>query len=212
MADTTIAPTPRSVQTLSTGTPKAAPSAAQLQRLRSKIGSDDFYAEVARLDPSNAARWQKMVQVQRGFKDAEPSYGNPAARTYSESNRDTLHRATLKLIENKEPGQDVYRDFIQLHPAVFRENGAFKLPPCDQLDVLKRTDPAMFNLYNSHQLAEGDVHHAQWKSLVQQAANETRAVRREQGLPVTSSGYEGWLGKLTRGKFGGSWTGGWFGR
>lgn len=216
MADTLAPITSRPVVRSATaeGTQQATgPTAAQLNRLRGRIGKDDFYAEFARVDPQNAAKWRQMAQVQRGFKDAEAGYANPAARTYSESNRDTLHRAAIKLAENAQPGQDLYRDFIQLHPTVFRENGAFKLPPCDQLEVLKQTDPQMFNLYNSHQLAEGDLHHRDWKPLVQEAANETRAARREQGLPVTSSGYEGWLGKLTRGKLGGSWSGsGWFGR
>lgn len=154
------------------------------------IGSDDFYREVARLDPPNSARWLRMVRVQKRFKDAEAGFGNPASRIYSESNRETLHRLTLALLEARKPNQDLYRDFIQLHPTLFKENGACNLPLVDQAEILSNTDPYMlFSSENPALLVSGAIDDEKWISLVQKAANQTRAARRARGLPVTDSGY-----------------------
>lgn len=163
-----------------------ASEAVTLKTLEAAIGSDGFYTQVAKLDPKNAAKWKTMVKVQQRFKLAEPSYRTDAARTYSESNRETLHRVTLKLLERKKPGDDLYRAFVELHPALFTENGAWKLPLDEQAAILSHTDPAMLlSNGNPVRLAEGLVTQDRWAPLVKEAADETRAARKAKGLPVT---------------------------
>jgi hypothetical protein len=76
--------------------------------LLKSIGSPDFYTQVAKLDPKHASRWKTMVEVQRRVQKAAPGYRSDAARTYSESNRETLHQVTLKLLEREKPGDNVY--------------------------------------------------------------------------------------------------------
>lgn len=170
---------------------RATPGAATetVEALKARIGSDDFYRHVALLDPRNASRWRKMVDVQARFKAAEAGYPSRADRTYSESNRETLHRVTIQLLKHRKPGQDVYKNFVELHPTLFKENGACALPLAEQLQILANTDPAMFSLGNSVELALGLVVDETWKPLVQRAAQQTRAARRARGLPVTVSGY-----------------------
>ena len=82
--------------------PSAPPTSSVRQRdatqrsLAAAIGADDFYAAVAVVDPGHAAAWRRMVKVQGSFKDAEvdPSFDG-AMRTYSASNRETLHRLVV---------------------------------------------------------------------------------------------------------------------
>lgn len=167
---------------------QALPSSS-LGELHQRIGADDFYLKVATLDPANAAKWRQMAVVQKTFKDAEPSYPSNADRTYSESNRETLHRVTIELLKNKQPGQNVYREFISLHPTVFKENGACKLPLQQQVEILSHTEPSMFSPKNTALLLNGLVHDEPWRPLVKQAADATRAARTAQGLPVTVSAY-----------------------
>ncbi len=170
-------------------------SRASLASLRKSIGSPDFYTQVAKLDPKHASRWLKMVDVQRRFQQAEPGYRTDAARTYSESNRETLHRVTIKLLERQKPGDNVYKQFVELHPALFTENGAWKLAKDDQAAILLHTDPAMlFGKDNPLLLAAGLVTQPRWAALVKEAADETRASRKKQGLPVTKAPKHGWLG------------------
>lgn len=170
--------------------PSRSTPAAAITRLTARIGADDFYREVAKLDPVNGAKWNKIAEVQKRFQDAEAGYRNPAARTYSESNRETLHRLTILLLQDRRPGQNLYQDFIELHPALFKENGACNLPPHDQARILWNTDPDMlFSAENPALLSSGLVDDEKWIRLVQQAADETRAARRARGLPVTVSGY-----------------------
>lgn len=171
--------------------------ASSLRSLEAAIGSDGFYTRVAKLDPKNAAKWKTMVKVQQRFKLAEPTYRTDTARTYSESNRETLHRVTLKLLERKKPGDDLYRAFVELHPALFTENGAWKLSLDEQAAILAHTEPAML-LSNGNPvlLAEGLVTQRRWAPLVKEAADETRAARKAKGLPVTRPAppKHGWLG------------------
>ncbi|MFO0727148.1 MAG: hypothetical protein U1E65_25435 [Myxococcota bacterium] len=169
--------------------PGASGTAVNLGGLPSKIGSDDFYLELARLDPRNESRWKQMQKTQLGFAKAEPSYQNPAARTYSASCRETLHRLALELYRTSE-GADIYPDFIELHPTLFKENGACHLPVKDQLGVLLHTEPMMlFGHGNPLYLAEGTVDDKRWIPMVQRASDQTRAARKKKGLPVTVSGY-----------------------
>lgn len=173
-----------------------ASEAVTLKTLEAAIGSDGFYSQVAKLDPKNAAKWKTMVKVQQRFKVAEPGYRTEVARTYSESNRETLHRVTLKLLERKLPGDDVYRAFVELHPALFTENGAWQLPVDEQAAILSHTEPAMLlSNGNPLHLAEGLVTQNRWAPLVKEAADETRAARKAKGLPVTKHAppKHGWL-------------------
>ncbi|SES79543.1 hypothetical protein [Stigmatella erecta] len=156
--------------------------------LKASIGKDDFYAKMAEADPANAGKWKEMVQVQKQFKDAEPSYSQPEARTYSESNRETLHRAATKLLKDQGPDR-VYDDFIRLHPAVFKENGACSLPLRSQVSILSNTKPTMVNGENAKHLLTGMKNDAQYLDLVQAAAQKTRESRQKEGKPVTLSGY-----------------------
>lgn len=175
-------------------TPTIAAAHAQLQRraqnvevLRSRIGQDDFYQHMARLDPLNAAQWRQMVQVQATFKRAERGY-DAETRTYSESMRDSLHRMTIMLYQQRGPGQ-IYDDFVRAHPALFKENGACDLKPGNQFAVAWNAHPSMRTLGNLDRLYQGADHDQDYLPLVRAAADETRAARRAQKLPVTHSGY-----------------------
>jgi hypothetical protein len=156
--------------------------------LKQAVGQDDFYAKMAKADPNNAAKWEEMVQVQKQFKDAEPAYSNPDARTYSESNRETLHRAATQLLKKQGPDH-VYEDFIRLHPAVFKENGACSLPVTSQLSILGNTRSTMVNGENAKHLLTGLTNDSQYLALVQASAQKTRDARQKEGKPVTISGY-----------------------
>ncbi|SEK69035.1 hypothetical protein SAMN05444354_10294 [Stigmatella aurantiaca] len=170
-------------------TPPSYPSSKPTYKdLKASIGQDDFYKKMAEADPANAGKWKEMVEVQKQFKDAEPSYRHPEARTYSESNRETLHRAATKLL--KEQGADhVYDDFIRMHPAVFKENGACSLPVMAQVSILGNTKSTMVNGENAKHLLTGLKNDSQYLDLVQAAAQKTREARQKEGKPVTLSGY-----------------------
>jgi hypothetical protein len=156
-----------------------------LTPLTSRIGADDFYTQLAQLDPVNRTQWQQMVEVQAGFKRAESQYDNPAAVTYSASNRETLHRLAIDLYRDQGPGR-VYSDFLRAHPAVFRENGAYRLPPDDQFEILGNTHREMFRLRTVGRLLQGSLREDEFTERVRNAANATRAARRAQGLEVTA--------------------------
>lgn len=168
--------------------PSKTQSAPTYKDLKASIGKDDFYLKMAEADPANAGKWKEMVEVQKQFKDAEPSYSQQEARTYSESNRETLHRAATQLLKTQ--GQDhVYDDFIRMHPAVFKENGACSLPLKSQVSILSNTKPTMVNGENAKHLLTGMKNDAQYLDLVQAAAQKTRESRQKEGKPVTISGY-----------------------
>lgn len=151
--------------------------------LKSLIGADNFYVEVAKFDPEHAAQWLSMVEVQRRFKLAEPSYRTDEARVYSESNRETLHRLAIALLERSRT--TAYRDFIELHPTLFAENGACELPPDEQLFIFSKTHPDMFRGVTFRLLLKGIVLESKWTELVHYHAELTRAHRRAEGLAVT---------------------------
>lgn len=158
-------------------------------KLPQRVGRDDFYGEVARLDPANAGRWRAMERTQRRFKEAEAGYKNPDARTYSASCRETLHYLTIQLWREGH-GAQTYDALVRLHPTLFKENGACHLPVKDQLNILWHAEPDMIVGHgNPPRLLSGLIHDAPWISMVHQAAEETRARRRACGLPVTKSGY-----------------------
>ncbi|WP_434379619.1 hypothetical protein [Melittangium boletus] len=171
-----------------TQSPSPKPSTPGYQDVKASIGQDDFYANMAKADPANADKWQEMVKVQKQFKDAEASYTRPEARTYSESNRETLHRAATHLLKTQGPDH-VYDDFIQMHPTVFKENGACSLPLTAQVSILSNTKPSMVNGENAKRLFNGFTNDAPYQKLVQHAADKTRDSRLKEGKPVTTSGY-----------------------
>jgi hypothetical protein len=160
---------------------------ASIRALHSAIGADDFYARVARIDVDHAAGWLKMVQVQASFKDAEddPTY-DATMRTYSASNRETLHRAMIALLQAPPADMSVYDAFIALHPALFRENGAYELNPMQSMLVLANTEPEMLSFCHQGLLVEGALNEARWQPLVRAAADETRAARAARGEPITA--------------------------
>jgi hypothetical protein len=174
-----------------TVTTPAAPAvtsrAAAIRALHSAIGADDFYARVARIDVDHAAGWLKMVQVQASFKDAEddPTY-DAQMRTYSASNRETLHRVMIALLQSPPSSMSIYDAFIELHPALFRENGAYELNPMQSMLVLANTEPEMLSFSHQGLLVDGALHEARWQPLVRAAADETRAARAARGEPITA--------------------------
>lgn len=159
------------------------PPPLSLDTLKRKIGADDFYNFVAKLESDHEQDWLRMAQVQQRFKAAEPLYRTDEARVYSESNRETLHRLTIALFERGDTA--AYHDFIELHPTVFAENGACVLPPDEQLFILSKTHPDMFKGVTFQLLFKGIFLESKWTQLVHQCAEATRASRRARGLPVT---------------------------
>ncbi|MDC0707837.1 hypothetical protein POL68_05085 [Stigmatella sp. ncwal1] len=180
---------PSNSQPQTSGSNNPVSSPPSYKDLKGAIGQDDFYAKMAKADPSNADKWTEMVEVQKQFKQAEPSYAREDARTYSESNRETLHRAATTLLKEQGPGH-VYDDFIKLHPTVFKENGACSLPVSSQLSILGNTKPSMVNGENAKHLLTGFKNDSQYLNLVQAAAQKTREARQQEGKPVTISGYK----------------------
>lgn len=153
-----------------------------LGALPAAIGSDDFYSHVAVIDPGHAEKWRRMVSVQASFKDAEtdPSYDG-AMRTYSASNRETLHRLTIALLRSPPSDLSVYDAFIELHPALFEENGACELDVFQQSMILANTEPSMLSFTHQGKLMRGVLHASRWRDLVHDAADETRAARTARG-------------------------------
>lgn len=159
---------------------------AAIRALHSAIGADDFYARVARIDVAHADGWMQMVQVQASFKEAERDSAYDATmRTYSASNRETLHRAMIALLESPPDDVNVYDAFVELHPALFRENGAYDLNARQSMLILANTEPAMLSFSHQSLLVEGAVHERRWEPLVHAAAEATRAARAARGEPVT---------------------------
>ncbi len=160
-----------------------------LGALPQRVGRDNFYTELARLDPANARRWCSMERTQLRFKAAEPGYRNPDARTYSESCRETLHRLAIRLWRQGYGGR-TYDALVRLHPSLFKENGACHLPVRDQLNILWHVQPDMVVGHgNPVRLAGGLFNDAPWVPMVHEAAEETRHRRGACGLPVTTTGY-----------------------
>jgi hypothetical protein len=161
--------------------------AASIRALHPAIGADDFYARVACIDVQHAVGWMQMVQVQASFKDAEddPTY-DAKMRTYSASNRETLHRAMIALLESPPTDVNVYDAFVALHPALFRENGAYELDPRQSMLILANTETSMLSFSHQALLLEGAVHERRWEPLVHAAAEATRAARAARGEPITA--------------------------
>lgn len=161
--------------------------AAAIRALHTAIGADDFYARVARIDVDHAAGWMEMVQVQASFKEAESDVAYDARmRTYSASNRETLHRAMIALLESPPGDINVYDAFVELHPALFRENGAYDLDARQSMLILANTEPAMLSFSHQSLLVEGAVHERRWEPLVHAAAEATRAARAARGEGITA--------------------------
>jgi hypothetical protein len=154
---------------------------ANVRELRQHIGRPDFYNVMARMDPPSAARWNEMAQVQSRFQQGEAGY-NPRTRTYSESMRESLHRAAIGLYQQTPRGQ-IYDQFIAIHPAVFAANGAFSLPTLDQWRVIGNTDSRMARVLGG--LIEGGIQAPNYARLANQVAEQTRVDRERRGLPIT---------------------------
>lgn len=137
---------------------KVLPGRAQaVNELLAHVGDGDFYDVLARHDPTFAAKWAEMGQVQRAFAAAEPTF-DAKTRAYSESMRATLHAAVLQHVASDPPGgKSLYERFIELHPTAFHQNGGWvdnlQIPPSGALAVLKATPKAMWK--NWVDLAEG---------------------------------------------------------
>jgi len=114
-----------------------------VQLLRQHIGRPDFYEQMARVDPSAAGEWRRMVRMQAQFQRGESRY-DQTTRTYSESMRESLHRAAIELYRRQGAG-DVFHHFISIHPALFNANGAFRANSLGRTAVsaLGMTSPAM---------------------------------------------------------------------
>src|SRR5947207_873156 len=93
--------------------------------LRRYIGRPDFYEQMARIDPSAAGEWRRMVGMQAQFQRGEAGY-DPRTRTYSESMRESLHRVAIELYRRQGAGH-VFDHFMAIHPALFNANGAFSI-------------------------------------------------------------------------------------
>lgn len=158
-------------------------NAANVRELRQHIGRPDFYNVMARMDRPSAARWNEMAQVQARFQAGEPRY-NQRTRTYSESMRESLHRAAIGLYQQSRPGQ-VYDAFIAIHPAVFNANGAFQLSKYEQAAVLGNTDARMGRLSILGGLVDGTLQMQNYARLANQSAELTRVDRERRGLPIT---------------------------
>lgn len=154
--------------------------AANVRELRQHIGQPDFYNRMARMDPRSAGQWNEMAEVQARFHRGEPGY-DPRTRVYSESMRESLHRAAIGLYQQMPPGQ-VYGHFVAIHPALFHANGALRT---NGLAVLGNTDLRMVR--NVPGLIDGGVMHMQdYQRLANQAAEQTRVARERRGLPITA--------------------------
>lgn len=160
--------------------------------LRRAVGDDLFYSIVAELDPSNAAGWFEMVQVQADFKAGESDYDDET-RTYSESMRDTLHWSLVFLFESRTElaraqasSGGVFGYFVRLHPTAFKANGACTLDPRGMAEVMFNTRGSMMSAQNIAWIAQGLT---QRYDLTIRAANQVRRDRKGRGQSVTVDGY-----------------------
>lgn len=133
--------------------PAAPLPAAEIAALEAKVGRRDFYLEIAQIDPKNRARWIEMAAVQTEFQDAEPHY-SAAQQIYSRSMRLSLHQAVIDRLRSQGTPR-LYPWFIALHPALFLENGAYRLPPREQLGVLSNARASMLTGENLRLLIAG---------------------------------------------------------
>lgn len=149
--------------------------------LRQHIGRPDFYEQMARIDPQSAGEWRRMVGMQARFQRGEAGY-DPTTRTYSESMRESLHRAAIELYRRERPGQ-IFDHFIAIHPALFNANSAFN-GRVNGIAVLQNTNfTEVFRNFN--ELAIGANNGASYARLANQVAEETRVSRERRGLPIT---------------------------
>jgi hypothetical protein len=149
--------------------------------LRQHIGRPDFYEQMARIDPRSAGEWRRMVGMQARFQRGEAGYDS-TTRTYSESMRESLHRAAIELYRRERPGQ-IFDHFIAIHPALFNANSAFS-GRVNGIAVLQNTNfTEVFRNFN--QLAIGANNGANYARLANQVAEETRISRERRGLPIT---------------------------
>ncbi len=176
-----------------------------IQLLRQHIGQADFYEQMARVDPSAAGEWRRMVGMQAQFQRGEAGYDR-TTRTYSESMRESLHRAAIELYRRQGPG-DVFEHFIGVHPALFNANGAFSGLGRTALSAMAVTNPALRPLANGAGgvdgyavltntnftevfrnfmgLSIGANNAYNYAPLANQVAEETRVSRERRGLPIT---------------------------
>jgi hypothetical protein len=161
--------------------------------LRRAVGNASFYTVVGELDiAAHQVKWIEMVGVQRSFQASESGY-DEAARTYSESMRETLHWALVYTFENAQrlrtaqaSDGGLYGTFVRLHPTAFKANGACSLNPLDMARVMFNTPGAMFSPQNIAWITRGlsERHEA-----AIEGARTVREQRRRQGKPVTRDGY-----------------------
>ncbi len=153
---------------------------ANVELLTRHIGRPDFYEQMARIDPRSAGEWRRMVGMQAQFQRGESGYDRNT-RTYSESMRESLHRAAIDLYRRQPPG-DVFRHFIGIHGALFRENGAYS--SFNRLAVLGHTNYTEVGR-NLMDLGGGILGTNNYGPIARQAAEETRISRERRGLPIT---------------------------
>jgi hypothetical protein len=152
---------------------------AAVKDLLAHVGQPDFYETVAKYDPSSAAKWKSMAQVQRQFAKAEPGY-DPKTRAYSESMRLTLHASVVQHFADPKTnqGMPLFERFIKLHPTAFHQNGGWvdnlQIPLAGALQVAQATPAEMW--LNTEGLAEGSFI---TDAPTIRAAELVRAARRE---------------------------------
>ena len=180
-----------------------------IQMLRQHIGRPDFYEQMARVDPAAAGEWRRMVGMQAQFQRGEARYDR-TTRTYSESMRESLHRAAIELYRRQGAG-DVFHHFIGIHPALFNANGAFTGSSLGRTaaGALSLTSPVMRAMASRTQgqgvdgnavlsntnftevfrnfmgLSIGANNATNYAPLANQVAEETRVSRERRGLPIT---------------------------
>ena len=152
-------------------------------RLRRHIGRPDFYEQMARVDPRSAGEWRRMVGMQARFQRGEAAY-DARTRTYSESMRESLHRAAIELYRRQGPG-DVFHHFIGMHAPLFNANGAFSIRnSVNGAAVLTNTNlTEVFR--NALDLGAGAFGTNNYAPLANQIAEEVRVSRERRGLPST---------------------------
>lgn len=163
-----------------------------LSRLRRTVGRKDFYYILADWEPRNAAKWNRMVQVQAEFLAAEAEYSG-ATRAYSESMRLTLHSAVVTIFSRPNKlkrlmvNDKFYRWFISMHATAFKANGACGMDSMDMITVMINTPLDMMYPSNLVSLFRGMLGDADRNAQV--AAERTRRMRSARGMLTTSSGY-----------------------
>lgn len=151
--------------------------------LRRHIGRPDFYEQMARVDPRAAGEWRRMVGMQAQFQRGESGY-DPRTRTYSESMRESLHRAAIELYRRQGPG-DTFNHFIAIHTPLFNANGAFSIRnSVNGAAVLTNTNFREV-ARNIMELGAGAMGTNNYAPLANQIAEQVRVSRERRGLPIT---------------------------